>query len=98
MLPEAITFLPEGIGLVPYQLPGSEKIAIQSIKALKHHKLIIWQKHGCMAVGKDVNDAFDKIDIAAKSARIYFLCKNAGYEPEGLSDVQIEKLRKNVPI
>ena len=93
---ETVYFLPEGIGYVPYHLPGSEEIAKATYKALKKHRVILWEKHGCLATGKDVAEAFDRIDLLAKSAHIYFICKNAGFTPEGLSDKQIQEIRNSI--
>ena len=45
-------------------------------------------------MGEDVLDAFDKIDIMSKSARIFFMVKQAGFEPEGLSDKQLSELKE----
>ncbi len=68
---ETAFFLPEGIGYVPLVAPGSAELARANLKALKDHTVVIWEKHGCMAIGKDVHDAFDRIDVLAKAARIY---------------------------
>lgn len=64
-------FLPEGIGYVPLVEPGSPELAKANLKGLQDHAVVIWEKHGCMAIGKDVHDAFDRIDVLAKAARIY---------------------------
>ena len=95
MHPETVVFVPHGIGFVPYCLPGSEKIAGATIKALEDHNVILWEKHGCLAIGDDVQDAFDQIDILAKSAQIYFLCKSAGFEPQGMNRKDLDEIRKN---
>jgi rhamnulose-1-phosphate aldolase len=93
---ETVYFLPDGIGYVPYHMPGSAEIAEATYKALKKHRVVLWEKHGCLATGRDVVEAFDRIDILAKSARIYFICKNAGFTPEGLSDKQIAQIRRAI--
>ncbi len=93
MHPEAIVFVPKGLAMVPYILPGTESIAQATLGRLKDSDVIMWQKHGTFAMGEDVLDAFDKIDIMAKSAQIYFMVKQAGFEPEGLTDDQIEELK-----
>ena len=93
MHPEAIVFVPKGLALVPYILPGTESIAEATLKRLKDSDVIMWEKHGTFAVGEDVLDAFDKIDIMAKSAQIYFMVKQAGFEPEGLTSQQILELK-----
>jgi rhamnulose-1-phosphate aldolase len=94
MHPETLIFVPQGIGFVPYTIPGTEAIAEATIRELHHHNVIIWEKHGCLAVGNSVLEAFDQIDILAKSAQIFFLCKGAGYEPQGLTDEQLEEIRQ----
>lgn len=94
MHPEAVVFVPNGLALVPYILPGTESIAKATLKRLKDSDVIMWEKHGTFAVGEDVLDAFDKIDIMSKSAQIFFMVKQAGFDPEGLTDEQIVELKK----
>lgn len=93
MHPETMVFVPKGIGLVTYLTPGTDLIADKTLEALEKHDVAIWEKHGIFAIGKDIIETFDVIDILAKSARIFFLCKNAGLEPEGLTDEQLEELK-----
>lgn len=93
MHPETAVFIPAGAGLVPYMLPGSEEIARATVRKFEHHKVVIWEKHGCLAVGKDVFEAFDLIDTLAKSASVYFKCRSVGHEPEGLSPEKILELK-----
>jgi rhamnulose-1-phosphate aldolase len=93
MHPEAFTFVPEGIGLVPYSLPGTEDIAEVTGIALQAHSALVWEKHGVISTGKSVLEAFDTIDILTKSARIFFTCRNAGYQPEGLTDHQLNEIK-----
>lgn len=72
---ETAYFIPEGIGYVPIEKPGSQELAKATLKALKKHRVILWEKHGCLAIGKDVNEAFDRIDLMAKAAKIYLTLK-----------------------
>ena len=94
MHPETIVFVPKGIGFVNFKTPGTGSIAEATLIALADHDIAIWEKHGVFSIGTDIIETFDAIDILAKSARIFFMCKNAGLEPEGLSDSQLEELRK----
>jgi rhamnulose-1-phosphate aldolase len=93
MHPETIVFIPEGVGFVPYVTPGTEQIARETLKALESHKVALWEKHGVFAIGESVFETFDLIDILAKAARIYFLVKSSGHQPEGLSDEQLSVLK-----
>ncbi len=92
MHPEAMIYIPKGIGFVEYALPGTIDIALKTIDMIDKYDVVLWEKHGVFAVGEDVMETFDMIDILAKSAKIYFMCKSAGFEPEGLSDDELEEL------
>ena len=92
MHPEAMVFVPKGVGFVPYTLPGTEDIAQKTIESFANHDIVLWEKHGVFAIGETIFDTFDSIDIIAKSAQIYFTCKSAGEEPEGLSNEQLQEL------
>lgn len=94
MHPETMVFIPGGVGFVPYVTPGTEHIAEETIKALHHHKVALWEKHGVFAIGETVFDTFDLIDILGKSAKIFFLVKSSGHEPQGLDDEQLAVLKK----
>jgi len=96
MHPEAMVFVPKGVGFVPYITPGTEQIAEETLKALGKHDVALWEKHGVFSIGKDVDETFDVIDIIAKSAKIFFMCRNAGLDPEGLTREQLDELSKIV--
>jgi len=75
---ETAFFLAEGIGYVPLVAPGSPELAKANLKSLKDHTVVVWEKHGVMAIGKNVHDAFDRIDILAKAAGIYLAIRSLG--------------------
>jgi rhamnulose-1-phosphate aldolase len=92
MLPEIRVFVPRGISLAPYELPGSEALANLTIKGLVSRDVVLWSKHGALATGKDAIEAFDYLDVANKGAFIYLKCLQAGYVPEGMTDQQMKDL------
>jgi rhamnulose-1-phosphate aldolase len=92
MHPEMKVVMPEGVGLAPYRTPGSNALADVTIEALRKHRLVVWEKHGVVAIGKDLFEAFDLIDTANKSAEIFFIAHKAGFQPQGLSHKQIAEL------
>jgi rhamnulose-1-phosphate aldolase len=93
MHPETAIFVPEGVGFVPYTVPGSESIAAETTRTLHNHDVAIWEKHGVFAIGKEISATFDLIDILAKSARIYFMCRSANIEPGRFSDAELVELK-----
>jgi rhamnulose-1-phosphate aldolase len=95
MLPEVKVVIPKGAGLVDYALPGSEKLAESTLEKIKEdYRIIIWQKHGCLAVSDSPIGAFDTIDILNKGAQVLLACLNAGETPEGLSGAELMELKQ----
>lgn len=92
--PEVTFLFPNGIGFIPYLKTGSEKLALETVKKFDKYKIVLWEKHGCITIGKNLYDAFDKIDVLVKSLKIFFMCHSTGNKPEGLSVYQIKDLRK----
>lgn len=94
MHPEIKVVIPEGIGFVPYKCPGTDILGNETIKRFKNRRIVVWEKHGCVALGKNLFEAFDLIDTVNKSVEIFFICKSAGFEPKGLSEKEIKELVK----
>jgi len=92
MHPEVKINIPEGVGFAPYRCPASEDLADVTVAAMQQYRVIVWEKHGCAAIAENATESFDLIDIANKAAQIFFICKNAGFTPEGLSAGQISEI------
>ncbi|MBR1401367.1 MAG: rhamnulose-1-phosphate aldolase [Prevotella sp.] len=92
MIPETKAFCPLGLGIIPYQLPGSVELAEATLKELDDYDVVLWEKHGVFAQGLDVMDAFDQIDVLSKAAKIYIDAKCMGFTPEGMSDEQLKEM------
>ena len=87
---EARLYLPEGIGYVPHQLPGSLELGLASAELVKTHHLIMWHMHGCLATGADLASGFDLMEVFEKSAGMYWNLRAAGIDPVGMTDAQIK--------
>lgn len=92
MIPETKAFCPLGLGIVPYHISGSTELAEATLKELEDYDVVLWEKHGVFAKGRDVMDAFDQIDVLSKSAKIYVSARNMGFEPDGMTDAQMQEL------
>ena len=99
MIPETLAFAPLGIGVVPYAMPGSLELADQTLEQIKTHDVVLWEKHGTVAVGTDIMDAFDQTDVLCKAANIYMCAKSMGSEPDGMPDQEMTDIQKtfNLP-
>jgi rhamnulose-1-phosphate aldolase len=93
MIPETRAFCPKGLGIIPYEMPSSVKLAEETVKKLSDYDVVLWEKHGACAVGNDVLEAFDQIDVLSKAALIYKSAKSMGFEPEGMTDEAMNELK-----
>ena len=93
MIPETRAFCPKGLGVVPYLLPGSRALAEATLRTLaQDYDVVMWEKHGVFAVDTDIISAFDQVDVLNKAAQIYLAARSMGFEPEGMSDAQMDEL------
>ena len=93
MIPETKAFCPRGLGMVPYMLPSSVKLADATIKVIDDdYDVVMWEKHGVFAVDVDIMSAFDQVDVLNKAAQIYISARNMGFEPEGMTNEQMQEL------
>lgn len=93
MHPETMMYIPQGVGFVPFTMPGSEEIAVETIKELRNHPIVLWEKHGVFAIGSSVLHTFDSIDLVSKSVKIWLMCQSAGFEAQGLDKEKRAALR-----
>ncbi len=89
--PETISNLPEGIGLVPFEVPGSEKLRTATAASMRKHRIVVWAKHGAVARSDvSVKRAVDRIEYAETGARYEYMDLVAGGKAQGLT---VEEIR-----
>ena len=90
ILPEVVLSL----GIIPtaeYATPTTEEVP-QSIKDyITQYDALILERHGSLTVGKDLKDAYFKLEKLEHTATISFIARMLG-EVKTLSPTQIEKL------
>ena len=87
-------FLPEGVGMVPFLRGGSAELADATAELFSKHRAVLWEKHGCTAIGSDIMDAFDTTDMLDTTAKVHLICKSAGFASKCLTDAQLAELKK----
>ena len=91
--PETIINLPEGLGCIPFRVPGSAELMADNVKLLRTHHLVIWAKHGVMArSGVSLNHALDLVEYAEAAARYEYLNLSIGEISDGLSADEIREI------
>jgi len=91
--PETIVNLPEGIGIVPFYLPGSSELMSATAELLRKHRIVVWSKHGVMARSDvSVKRAADRIEFAEVAAKYEYHDLVAGEIAEGLSEAELREI------
>ncbi len=91
--PETILTFPEGIGMVPFQVPGSPEQMAATLPALRRHRAIVWQRHGTVTrADESVTRAADLVEYAETAARYEYLNLSLGEPTQGLSPAELRKI------
>jgi rhamnulose-1-phosphate aldolase len=91
--PETIVNLPEGIGFIPFRIPGSPELMAANVDSLRKHRIVIWAKHGVMARSDvSVKRAADRVEYAETAAKYEYINLGAGEIGEGLSGEEIRQI------
>lgn len=89
--PETIVNLPEGVGAIPFKLPGSPELMAATVQSLRTHRIVMWSKHGVMSRSDvSVKRAADRIEYAETGARYEYMNLAGKEMGEGLT---IEEIR-----
>ena len=73
MCTECIVVFPDGIGVLPWMLCGTNEIGEATAKKMEEFRLVIWGMHGIYGAGKTMDETFGLIETVEKAAQIYML-------------------------
>lgn len=91
--PETIINFPEGLGILPYLLFGSAQLTVETMLALREHRLVIWSQHGVIARAADsIFHALDLIEYAEAAAHYEYLNLTPDKRSEGLSPERLREI------
>lgn len=70
---EAVIVFPDGVGVLPCMICGTNAIGEATAEKMKTFRLVIWTNHGIYGTGKSMDEAFGLIETVEKTAQIYML-------------------------
>ncbi len=91
VVPEAIVTLGE-VGTAPYATPSTEALASEVERILVDHDVVLMDRHGSVTLGRDVFEAYDRLEALEHTARITFLARTLG-PLKPLPREEVERLR-----
>ena len=73
MCTECIVVFPDGVGVLPWMLCGTNEIGEATANKMKEFRLVVWGMHGIYGAGKTMDETFGLIETVEKAAQIYML-------------------------
>lgn len=92
MATECPVVFPDGVGVVPWMVPGGRAIAVETSKLMKKYDIVIWAHHGMFAAGEDFDLTFGLMHTVEKSAEI--LVKVLSMSDHKLQTIQPDQFRQ----
>jgi len=78
MEPECAMTFPQGIGVLPWVLPGSAQSALDTGEKMKRYDVVLWAYHGAFCAGTTFDQTFGVMHTVEKSAEILIKVISAG--------------------
>ncbi len=72
---ESVVVFPDGVGLLPCMVGGTNEIGEQTAEKMKKYRIVVWTNHGIYGTGRDMDEAFGLVETVEKMAQIYMLTK-----------------------
>lgn len=76
MSTECIVVFPEGVGVLPWMLCGTDEIGVATAKKMHDFRIVLWTNHGIYGAGKTLDETFGLIETVEKAAQIYNVIGN----------------------
>lgn len=91
MCTECIVVFPEGVGVLPWMVPGGTDIGRKTADQMKKKKAVVWPHHGIFGSGSTMDEAFGLIETVEKAAQVYMLTAAHGIK-QSITDRELSEL------
>lgn len=93
LTPEGLLVLGRNVPLVPYATPGTDDLAKVLSDTLRTSDSFLLEKHGAIAVGRDMEEAFHRMETLEFMAQLQFNLYTLGGAKQ-LPDDEIDRILK----
>ena len=73
MCTECLVVFPDGVGVIPWVVPGTTEIGQITAKKMQACRVVVWPHHGIFAAGTTMDETFGLIETVEKAAQTYML-------------------------
>lgn len=92
MCTECLVVFPEGLGVIPWIVPGTNAIGEATAKKMEEVRLVLWPHHGIFGAGTTLDETFGLIETAEKAAEVYTMVCAQGGKQQTITDTQLQEL------
>ena len=89
--PEGVLVLGGFVPTIRYATPGSEELAQVIVDGLGGSNVALLQSHGALAVGRDIMEAFGRMETLEYIATLQLRCEGMG-DLEDLPDEEVDRM------
>ncbi len=89
--PEGVLVLGDYVPTIQYATPGSEELAQVIVDGLGKSSVGLLQSHGALAVGKDLMEAFGRMETMEYIATLQLRCEELG-DLEDLPEEEVDRM------
>ena len=95
---ECLVVFPDGVGILPWMVPGTDEIGNATADEMAKHSLVLWPFHGVFGSGPTLDEAFGLIDTAEKSAEVLVKVISMGGMKQTISRDELIALGKRFEV
>ena len=95
MATECPVVFPDGVGVVPWMVPGGRDIAVATSELMTRYDVAIWAHHGMFCSGPDFDTTFGLMHTVEKSAEILVKVRSMGGKRQTIQPDDFRALAKD---
>ncbi len=88
MEPECAMTFPSGMGVLPWMVPGTAKIAELTCGMMEEYDVVLWAQHGLFAAGDSLDNTFGLMHTVEKAAQMLIKVLSVTKEKRQIPSVQ----------
>ena len=88
MEPECAMTFPSGMGVLPWMVPGTAKIAELTCSMMEEYDVVLWAQHGLFAAGDSLENTFGLMHTVEKAAEMLIKVLSVTKEKRQIPSVQ----------
>lgn len=91
---ECLVVFPDGVGILPWMVPGTDEIGQATAAQMASHSIVMWPFHGIFGAGPTLDETFGLIDTAEKSSEVIVKVLSMGGIRQSITTEQLVALGK----